>query len=175
MALSELQVRKQMNMFNAFDADKDGVLEASDFEAFSQRIIADQGLQPGTPAYNAVQGRWQAFWTRLSMYGDKNHNHRVAADEWLAMHEGLSELEKNQAATLYFSVLDTDGDHKITRDEYRRLYRIMGMDETLADVVFPMFDQNNDGYVTYEEHIQIVAEYHGDDPNAPGNWLFGKV
>lgn len=45
-----------------------------------------------------------------------------------------------------------------------------------ADIAFPRWDRDANGYVSKEEMAEVVREFfHSSDPDAPGNLLFGPL
>ena len=69
---------------------------------------------------------------------------------------------------------DRDGDGKLSADEYVKLEWCYGVTEEAAREAFRHLDRDGDGYLTLEEGMKAIEEFYlSDDPDAPGNWLFG--
>lgn len=71
------------------------------------------------------------------------------------------------------SVLDADGDGRISAEEY-----VQGttgyMDPATAREVFARMDADGDGHLSQQELSRLVDEWlRSDDPDAPGNMLWG--
>ncbi|MCW2948972.1 MAG: calcium sensor EFh [Actinoallomurus sp.] len=44
-----------------------------------------------------------------------------------------------------------------------------------ADEIFPLLDLNGDGYLSRDEFTRLWTQFWvGDDPEAPGTWVFGR-
>jgi Ca2+-binding EF-hand superfamily protein len=73
-----------------------------------------------------------------------------------------------------FDIIDQDGDGQITLPNYRRYFEAWGLDETLAELAFAKLDLSGDGHLSRHAFIQLCTNFYiSDDPNVPGNWLFG--
>ncbi|NEO66889.1 MAG: calcium-binding protein, partial [Moorea sp. SIO4G2] len=54
-------------------------------------------------------------------------------------------------------------------------FKAYGIDDSQIEEIFGRFDQNNDGYIDKQEILDLVTEfYYSQDPEAPGNWIFGS-
>ena len=173
--MTEFQQRKLINMFNLYDSDQDGYLEAFDFELPAQRILARLGH---TSAAAESAKWWPAFWQGIAHLADDQG--RVTQAAWLAYLDGLwndpatFEATIQAGASFYVAAVDHDGDGKLNATEYSHLLHALGMDDGAIDEVFPLLDADHDGYLTREETATRVREFYGDDHDAPGNWLLGK-
>jgi Ca2+-binding EF-hand superfamily protein len=72
-------------------------------------------------------------------------------------------------------VADSDGDGKLTEDEYARMNACrMSVPEDQARAAFRRLDSDGDGLVTADEITESVRDYHfSDDPSSFGSWLLG--
>jgi len=98
----------QQNLFSYFDYDKNGVIEAADFDAafaaFGVNSLSTQDLQTAT---KSLLTSWCSASARVNRHCFEKGTKR-----------GKS----------LFQVLDADGDGKLLLDEYRYLYRVMDLD-----------------------------------------------
>ncbi len=175
--LTDLQKRKLAVLFHANDANRDGFLEQEDFERIADLYAQPRGWQPGSPGYDSLHATFLGIWQGLRESAHPARADRVTLDEMLASFDRLFQSDPDlvpRLSALAFDTLDADGDGKIFIDEYRQLLATALLDAPVADQTFPRLDLNSDGYLTREELNQLFAEFFlSDDPNAPGNWLWG--
>lgn len=174
MALSELRRRKQTNLFNVYDQNRDGVIEQSDLRGFAQRLSDIRSWAAGSPQADELTATFDDFWSYLSRY-DSDDDARVTLDEWLVMHEEFPKEEVPGWGEVLFGVLDADRDGLITIEEYRQLFHAEGVPEGFVDEVFPTLDEDSDGWVSKEEFVRHIVQFDGADDDAPGNVMFGPV
>jgi Ca2+-binding EF-hand superfamily protein len=170
--LTELQQQKLGHMFDAYDADKNGFLEESDFASVGQRLAAALN-QPQSDISNWFLGFWQGLKTVAGPDG------RVTKADWLGFLDQMWSDEKVYEATIeagiafYFKALDANGDGTLSPVEYGKFFGAFSLDPAM-DEVFSYLDINGDGVISLEEYNQLVRQFYGTDPNAPGNWLMGR-
>lgn len=177
--LTDLQQRKIKNLFAVHDLDHDGVLSPQDYKEYTGKIAAARGLKPGSPAYDELLARFMRMWDGFES-ADRNHDKRVTLKEWFAYFdrllatEGQYEQVGEPIAEAVFSMLDRNGDGAVTADEYAWLYSSGGLDPSLAHAAFQRLDVDHDGRVSPAELSRLLREFfRSNDPEAPGNWLFG--
>jgi Ca2+-binding EF-hand superfamily protein len=178
--LSDVKQRKFKHYFSLLDRDKDGLLEHEDFVAIARTAAALRGSAPGTPASAALESVIMRTWAHTQEFADINWDGRVSLDEWYRTLEATITSEEKYAyyvtpfAVGLFELLDADGAGVVGLTEYRAFLSCFGSDATSADAAFARLDTNGDGAVSKDEALHLVREFHtSDDPNAPGNVLFG--
>jgi hypothetical protein len=73
-----------------------------------------------------------------------------------------------------FDALDMDHDGGVALEDYRYYYACSGQRLSDAGGNFAKLDLNGDGRISREEFTRLCTDFFlGDDPQAPGNWLFG--
>lgn len=176
--LHDLQERKLRHFFDVFDSDHDGLLEESDFQAYIQRMGEATGQRKG---WDELQSRWMFVWTTLRAMGDVDRDDVVSPREWLSLADKLLQSEEGYNAIMHgigtttFDLLDSDGDGRISRDEWRTFFWSHGIEEA-TDGVFARLDIDGDGYVSRDETMANLREFfYSDDPDAPGNVFFGPL
>lgn len=178
--LSELVTTKLTRYFNVLDADKNGYIQEADFAAIARNLAEARGWAPGTPGYAAVEAGVMLIWRNSAAFADRNHDGQVTLEEWLA-HEDyyLATPERWEEYGVLvtkgiFDVIDDDGDGSISPVEWRNFYQSFRIDPDAAADSFRRMDLDGDGSISRDEMVQHVTDFHfSDDPNAPGNWLFG--
>ena len=80
----------------------------------------------------------------------------------------------NSTAQFFCDMLDSDGDGKVTTEDYVLFCEAYGVPEPEAKESFDTFDRNNDGILQIQEVDTLIREfYSSEDPRAPGNVFFG--
>jgi Ca2+-binding EF-hand superfamily protein len=174
---SELQRRKVSQVFPAMDANGDGLLEQSDFEALTARWTANRGLAPDSSARVRLTAIMMGWWDTLLAASDLDRDNKVTLDEVLQVVDRLgTQLDAVTAtASTMFDAVDEDGDGAISAAEYRQLIETWNGKPVDTDEVFPLLDSDHDGSLSREEFIELWTEFWaGDNPEAPGTFVFGR-
>ncbi|MFI9122187.1 EF-hand domain-containing protein [Streptomyces bikiniensis] len=175
---SGFQRDKLTGMFRAFDADDNGYLDRSDFQALAERWRALPRVRPGSELAARVDAVMLGWWDLLATHVDADGDGRVDLDEILAMVDLLPTMREVVAATAetVFDAVDENGDGRISSAEHRRLVDTWhGGSVDVADV-FDRLDQDGDGYLDRPEFTELWIQFWiSDDPAEPGNHLCGPV
>jgi Ca2+-binding EF-hand superfamily protein len=170
---SEFQRRKIYGVFSAMDADGDGFLEAADFEALTARWTALRGAGDHTGVTAVMMGWWET----LRATCDLDRDGKVTLDGVMLVVDRLTGMPDAVIGTAeaMIEVIDEDADGRISAEEYRRLIEAWSGRPTDTDEIFPLLDLDGDGHVSKEEFTRLWTEFWaGDDPAAPGTWVFGR-
>lgn len=170
---SEFQRKKIAGVFDAMDADGDGFLEETDFAALTDRWIAIRGAGDHARLSAFMMG----WWTTLRAASDRDGDGRVTLDEVMLLVDRLGGMPDAVIGTAeaMFDAVDEDGDDRISAREYRRLIEGWNGRATDTDEVFPLLDLDGDGHLSRTEFTRLWTEFwSGDDPDAPGTWVFGR-
>ena len=177
----ELPRKKFTHYFSILDRDGDGMLERSDFESIVGAVASARGLQEGSAEYGRLRDAVMDTWSHIEEFADPNGDGRATLDEWIqTLDDTINNEDKYERyvtpfATGVFEMLDTDNDDEVGPDEYRQFFSIFGVSTDASDEAFRRLDTNGDGRLTKSELLERVREFHtADDPNAPGNYLFGS-
>ena len=174
---SELQRRKTAVVFGAMDVDADGFLTEQDFSALAARWTASRGLPPASEQARRLTAIMMCCWETLLAASDTDRDERVTLDEVLLVVDGLVADPAPVVATAdaMFEAVDADGDGRISAAEYRELIETWTGQPTDTDEVFGLLDGDGDGFLSREEFVVLWTEFWaGDDPEAPGTWVFGR-
>ena len=116
----------------------------------------------------------------LRRHADTDADGTVALDEWLSYWSGLldsGERYQDEVMTLtdrMFEMFDTDEDGVLGPDEFCDFFGVFGLKSALARGVFVKLDLDGDGAISRAELLEMADQfYSSDDPDAPGNELFG--
>ncbi len=180
--LSDLVHAKQVHYFRLVDVDGDGLITASDWAEIGRNLASMRRLKLGTPAHDAVMSTMGLVWANLSPYSSYPDRSKVTEDDWLRFEierviycdDDWYEVYVNTIVKNVFRLLDTENTGFIGRGEYMDLALSFWVKPQNAVIAFEKMDADGDGRIGYEEFIGRVLEYHrSEDPEAPGNWLFG--
>jgi len=180
--LTDLQKKKLTRYFRVYDVDDNGTISLQDFERVAENVRALHGVDPLSPAHTGLRAGFMLRWNALATSADQDKDGRVDLDEWLSYWDGVLGDEARYEAEIatvterLFEVFDTDEDGVLGADEFCNFYGVYGLKSALARQVFMDLDEDGDGRVTREELMAMAHQfYRGDDPDAPGNRLFGPT
>jgi len=176
--LTQFQQRKLEKMFELYDANKDGYIEAADYERVGEGFATGTGCAPGSPDFERLRATYLGFWEHLRQAADADQDGKVTREEFVASYETLLAMRETieQVSRGILQMTDRDGDGKISRGEYGANMQAYGLDAPAADEAFGHLDRDGDGFIDTDELMQNVEEFFfGEDEAAPGNWLVGPL
>jgi len=129
-----------------------------------------------------VESVYTIGWDELQGVADSDNNGEVTLDEWYVFFEGLindqNKIEQylQAAATKLIPNLDSEGDGKITQEDYKEfIFSFNELGKSEAETAFQKLDTNGDGSITHDELKSHIREFYlSTDENAPGNWFLGR-
>lgn len=172
---SEFQRSKIAGVFDAMDKDGRGCLVEADFEALAARWTAVRGVAPGSEQYALLYAVMTGWWQSLSAAAEDGE--RVTLDDVMTVVDQLPAMTDAVTATAdaMFCAIDENADGMVSQAEYRQLIEVWNGRPTDTDEVFALLDLNDDGYLSREEFRVLWTQFWaGDDPDAPGTWVFGR-
>jgi Ca2+-binding EF-hand superfamily protein len=176
--LSQFQRRKLARMFDLYDVDRDGYIEAVDYARVGEGFATATGSAPGSADYEKLRAAYLGFWEQLRQVADADRDGRITREEFVASYETLLAMRETIAGVSHaiLQLTDRDGDGKITPAEFEANLRAYGLPAAAAAEAFGHLDRDGDGYIDVDELVQNVEEFfYGEDPSAPGNWLVGPL
>jgi hypothetical protein len=179
----QLQREKAAYYFSIIDEDDNKYIEADDFEMRAERLADARGVtDPDAKA--EIHDQVMNWWHHLCSVADVDNDERVTQREWQRYWQGLqaavedsneavlNELERAARAT-FRSIKVDDGD-EVTQAEYAEWLAAWGVDD--AEAPFNRLDRDNTGGLTEADLVQAVREFYlSNDPDAPGNVLYGEL
>ncbi|MEU8637648.1 EF-hand domain-containing protein [Amycolatopsis sp. NPDC048633] len=175
---TDFQRRKISGVFGAMDADDDGYLTESDFRALTTRWLDLRGTDGSTPEGEQLAAIMMGWWATLRDASDRDRDGKVTLDEVLGVVDELPKMSGavTGTAAAMFEAVDENGDGAISADEYHRLIAAWSGVDTPTEEVFARLDLDGDGRLSHAEFTGHWYEFWaGDDPAAPGSWVFGRV
>lgn len=177
--LTPLQIKKQTHFYNILDFDNNGTIEEDDFEAIGENLCIIRDFDMDTPEYETVMSMTKGIWKNLIPFikDDKG-----TLQQWLQFMTVLLDPKNAESYKKYlttfvsmlFRLFDINDDKEISQTEYIDLFIGMRIEVRFAPKAFRALDTNGDGKLSHRELIQSVDEFmRSDNPNTPGNWLFG--
>ncbi|MCR6486680.1 EF-hand domain-containing protein [Amycolatopsis sp. OK19-0408] len=175
---SDFQRRKISGIFGSMDADDDGYLTESDFQALTTRWLELRGTDGGSPEGEKLSAIMMGWWATLRDASDRDRDGKVSLDEVLSVVDELPKMPDavTGTASAMFEAVDENGDGTISAAEYRRMIEAWSGGGLPADDVFALLDTDGDGRLSHDEFTGHWYEFWaGDDPAAPGSAVFGRV
>jgi hypothetical protein len=181
-SLSDLQERKLHRAFVHLDVDGDGRIERDDVLALAARMLVgfDEATTSGTgkQVVEALEALWDALLEALGLGPDGRlgDDDLVAAVAVALVHGDRRDDVLVPAAEAIARLCDTDGDGFVVKDDLRTLHEAFDLAPSAAIMAMGHLDPAGSGRVPVDDLARAVCEYYvGDDPSAPGTWLFGTV
>ncbi|MFY0535226.1 EF-hand domain-containing protein [Nannocystis pusilla] len=125
----------------------------------------------------------EGFWVNALEPFDTNGDGQIDVDETTAGFEraladsGSYAQQIGVVAEQYFELADANGDGTIDLKEFQQIFTAVGRGtEAECAEVFRRLDTDGSGALSRQEYHRVVEEFFfSDDPNAPGNQLFGPL
>ena len=180
--LTELQQQKLTRYFRVYDIDDDGRIGPADFERVIENVRLLHGLNAESPAHQRLREGYASRWDHMRTVADKDADGGVDVEEWLTYWDSVLaddaqfDAEVAVLESRFFEIFDIDEDGFIGPDEFCNFFSCYGMSAAMARQIFMDLDADGDGAVSHQELMEMAREfYRGDNPNAPGNLLFGPL
>lgn len=137
--LTDLQKRKLTKLFSMYDSDYTGVLVKKDFELMFKKLSTLRNWSKRSPRCIILEERLMQRWQGLEQKADTHDNDEISISEWLAYYDEL--LTDAQASP--------------------------GMVAELIELVFDVFDQDEDDRISQEEWGHLLATFNESPVYAP--------
>jgi len=180
--LNDFHAKKAEHYFTLIDEDGNGLIEASDFALRAQRLASTQEVT-ADGARQALREQVVSWWNHICTIADIDGDARVTLAEWKTYwHAVLQGVERgdgtldslHRAARGTLRALDRTGSGRVTLDEYTHWLDAWGSNG--AERCFRRLDRGTKGFLTEEDVVVAVQEFYlSDDPDAPGNVLYGPL
>jgi Ca2+-binding EF-hand superfamily protein len=176
----DIRVRKLARYFDDLDSNHDGLLDESDLAQAAERYLDALGLDPDSLQAEELTDQCMTLWQEYFGPADTDHDGQISRAELAAAFARLSEAQAAEqikaTADAYFRIMDADGDGVAAEAEFLRLMSTAArLTDDEAATAYARLDPAGVGYLSREQFQQATQEFFfSDDPEAPGNLLFGK-
>ncbi|MEU7745664.1 EF-hand domain-containing protein [Nonomuraea sp. NPDC049158] len=182
MSVPDVLARKFDKRFTLYDADGDGVLTRDDFQIAATRFLAAFGVPPDSAKGRDVVAAYASMWNALIHSADDDSDGHLSRAEFVAYLAGQEFRTSGYAATAgriaesVLTVCDTDGDGRISYEEFAAIPGICALPDAERREVFDRLDTDGSGHLDIGEiHAAQRDFYDSTDPGAPGNLIFGRL
>ncbi|SEL78665.1 EF-hand domain-containing protein [Streptacidiphilus jiangxiensis] len=174
--------RKLDRVYTMLDSDGDGGLVETDVTALADNLGAAFGLPADSPKVRALRASLAELWNADVRFMDSDGNGVVDRQEFIAgMRRSAADDREAYLDRLdvmveaWMGICDADDNGLIDQHEFVTMYtRTLGASPTDLVLAFSELDLDGNGTLDREEIRKATEEYYtSDDPQAPGNWLFG--
>lgn len=180
--VSDFRKKKILHVFNTlFDSNKSGSIDKNDLEGIANKIAKVRGFKPGDTKFKEIQETLQTIWNLLQQHGDADNDGEVSAKEFIeicddyAKNPNAPQQWQNACMKFIFDIEDASKDGSIDADEFSTIYTSFGLDKVEAVQAFNKLSKGKSS-VTWNEFQELWKEYFtSEDPNAAGNFIFGKI
>ena len=179
--LSPIQRRKLTTMFNHLDGDKDGVLVRADYDRICQALIRVLEAAPGSKEAAEISESYATEWNELQAAADQEGGRPVTRGGWLSYRDdqligpGAFEIMIDPYVETVFSLLDRDGDGRLSTEDVRRYLGLYGMPVDSLEEILLKIDPERRGFFSRGDIGQLARDFYlSSDENAPGSWLLGR-
>lgn len=168
MDVNSLLTAKWSRFFDLLDENKDGLLEAKDFVAISEKIYVVYEANKQKMGMRVLLKRSDRLFNRLLFEMHLMGEGALTKEDWFKwLKTNLSQGVESRAYRRLtyqifnelFTVCDQNKDGFLSREELADLYHIFGIEETDASMAFRYIDENNDGKISKAEFLEGIREY----------------
>ncbi|MBR8834916.1 MAG: EF-hand domain-containing protein [Stigonema ocellatum SAG 48.90 = DSM 106950] len=178
--MNEFQTRKLKHRFALLDIDNNGYITTEDYHKVPRKILAAFG-EPATSERGVrLLGVFMNWWEALRVAADTSGDDRVSPEEFFAaLGKGVpnAEVFQSTGGPVLNAIVDiaANGGDQVSKEAFGKWFVAMGVPAQEANDSFDRLDQDGQGYLTRERLNSAMTEFYtSDDPNSPGNLLWGR-
>jgi len=177
-APSDFRRKKLLHVFEVFfDTNKNGSIDRDDFDIAIKNVCFYRGWHDDDRS-RETKKRYLQIWESLKDQAAKADSGMVSPEEWYNLWSDPMNIQSWQQNYMnnMFALLDTSGDGVVDIMEYCSMYSCYGIDPTVSKKAYLLLSKGNQATVNKEYFQSLWHDYfYGEDPAAPGTFLFGKV
>jgi Ca2+-binding EF-hand superfamily protein len=164
--------------FALWDANHDGKIDQSDYDAEALRIVKAFGEPEASPKAQAVLKAYRGMWTYAAKQQGIAPDGALTSEQFMKLSsqavidggdKGFSQVVRPSIQAVA-DLCDEDGDGQVDPDEFARWISAIGVDADAHDL-FRRLDSDNSGVLSVDELVQAVRDYHEGRLDVP---LLGK-
>jgi Ca2+-binding EF-hand superfamily protein len=166
-------VKRIEHVFDLFDTDGNGFIEAADIELMTKRVVA-AAAGSGQGAKDAIRAAFDRYWTTMAAELDANGDGRISLEEFrlIVLSPERFGPAVEQFAEALSALGDPDGDGLIERPVFEALMTAIGFGRENLHALFDSFGPTEQDQVEVEVwRTAIVEFYDPDDGDTRGNHL----
>jgi Ca2+-binding EF-hand superfamily protein len=173
--MATVQEERLEQRFRLWDNDGDGDVDKADWESEANEILSNLDVDPASPKGSAVKDSYSQMWEYLAGAAGVGTDGALDLDAFKAVVE--AEMLKDGNAgfanvlrptiTAIVQVLDVNGDNQISPNEFTGWLKAVGVPDTDADSAFAAIDTNGNGYLSIDELVNAVRDFHAGTLDVP--------
>jgi Ca2+-binding EF-hand superfamily protein len=178
--IPDLKRRKLMRLFCLYDINNDGFLQFKDFEQRIEALLEIKNLSKDSAIYNQLKNKYYLYWLKLKNEADVNRDGQISIEEWLNYFDQVLQdqmkyqREVESLISTILDIFDSNKDGQLDREEWQQFLESYNISPIYVDVIFPLFDLNNDGFINKTELLKGFHDFFfSEKEHAKGNFLFG--
>ncbi len=181
--LSDLQKRKLTHLFKINNLSGDGHLAREDMEIAMKNMAHEFNVATSSETFSDLKTMFESQWEQIKGFADPNGDGRVTLPEWLTYWDNILSVDGaldmlvmgyNASFHALFDLVDPSGPKgAFNTDRWGKYFAAYNQPREYGVSAIKAIDKNGSGLVDVNEAMLATREFFGDDPNAPGNALFG--
>jgi Ca2+-binding EF-hand superfamily protein len=169
--MTSVQEARLQDRFNMWDKDGNGSVERGDWESEAQRILSALGVESQSPKGQALTGAYVGMWSYLASQAGIADGASLSFDAFRTVatqgvldrgQQGFNDVVRPTIRAVA-DICDTDGDGRISPDEFKGWLTAIGAEQATADSAFAQIDADGNGYLSVDEMVDAVHKYHAGE------------